>query len=246
MAFSLPFSDVADKLAPSRPTSSILGPHTLFSVLGLLIINFLFVVLSLGLLFEQDWFQCRKWEEGSVADVALIGDNYESSVLFLVSGYQYVSTGMAYNFGFEHRAGWLYNWRFVFCVIAWTIIHFTITLHPSTLSCFFRVNCSNDDVVRFATSDELVPIQNPWNTTVMPLKFREIIIVICIMNAVALCSWEYFFINGFIGKYIKAYFAGSRPNRLLGGIGYFGISVTEDAGDGIELRSGKPTTASPL
>jgi hypothetical protein len=37
MAFSLPFADVASKLAPNRPTSSILGPRTLTSVLGKLL-----------------------------------------------------------------------------------------------------------------------------------------------------------------------------------------------------------------
>jgi magnesium-transporting ATPase (P-type) len=110
MAFSLPFADVAQKLAPSSPTSSILGPHTLTSVLGVLLINFLFVVLALGLLFSQEWFFCRKWIAGEIADVTAIGDNYEASVVFLVSGYQYVSSGMAFNFGFQYRAGWLYNW----------------------------------------------------------------------------------------------------------------------------------------
>lgn len=34
MAFSLPYAEVAKKLAPNRPTSSILGPHTLTSTLG--------------------------------------------------------------------------------------------------------------------------------------------------------------------------------------------------------------------
>ena len=220
MAFALPFAGVAEKLAPERPTSSILGPRTISSVLGVLAINFCFTVLALGILFQQDWFKCRKWEEGSVADVTSIGDNYETEVVFIVSGYQYISSAMAYNFGFKHRAGWLYNWRFVFFVIVWTIIHFVIVLYPSTLSCFFRVNCDNEDVVRGATIDSKTPIQNPWNTTVMPVHFRHDLLVIIIMNAVALALWEYFVVNGPVAKYIKSYFP--RQNRLLGGVGYLG------------------------
>jgi magnesium-transporting ATPase (P-type) len=220
MAFTLPFADVAPKLAPTRPTSSILGPHTLASVAGVLIINFLFVVLALGVLNHQDWYACRKWAGASIADVTAIGDNYESSVIFIVSGYQYITSAMAYNFGFQYRAGWFKNWRFIFFAIAWTIIHFTVILFPSTLSCFFRVNCENDNVIRGATSSDLVPIQNPWNHTLMPLNFRQYLLVIVIMNGVAICAWEYFVVNGFIAEYLKKQFP--KEDRLHGGIGYVG------------------------
>lgn len=222
MAFTLPYADVAEKLAPERPTSSILGPHTLVSTCGVLAINFLFTIFSLGLLFDEDWFQCRKWEEGAISDVTSIGDNYESSVLFVISGYQYVSSAMAYNFGFQHRAGWFQNWRFVFFVVVWTVIHFTVVLYPSTLSCFFRVNCDNDDALRGATSSEVYPIQNPWHTTVMPKQFREKLIILIIFNAVATSCWEYFVVNGFVAEWVKSFFP--KTDKLLGGIGYVGSS----------------------
>jgi hypothetical protein len=222
MAFSLPFAGVAPKLASTRPTSSILGPHTLASVLGVLLINFLFLVLALGVLFQQDWFRCRQWNPSSIADVTGIGDNYESSVGFLVSGYQYITSAMAYNFGYKYRAGWWYNWRFLFFVGAFTIVHFTVILYPSTLSCFFRVNCENKNVLRGATSDDLTPIQNPWNHTLMPLYFREYLIVIVIMNGVATSLWEYFVVNGFVAEWLKKLFP--KEDRLIAGIGYQGSS----------------------
>ena len=218
MAFSLPFADVAPKLAPTRPTSSILGPHTLTSTIGVLIINFLFVVLALGVLFQQDWFQCRKWGAISIADVTAIGDNYESSVVFVVSGYQYITSAMAYNFGFQYRAGWWKNWRFLFFVMTWTIIHFTVILYPSSLSCFFRVNCENDNVLRGATAPDRTPIQNPWGHTLMPLYFREYLIVIVIMNGIATSLWEYFVVNGFVAEWLKKQFP--KEDRLHGGVGY--------------------------
>ncbi|RYH30767.1 HAD family hydrolase [archaeon] len=234
MAFSLPFADVADKLAPTRPTSSILGPHTLASVLGMLLINFLFIVLALGVLYEQDWYKCRKWDSISIADVTAIGDNYESSVVFLVSGYQYITSAIAYNFGYTYRAGWFKNWRFIFFVVAWTIIHFTVILYPSSLSCFFRVNCTNDNVLRGATSDEVTPIQNPWGHTLMPLYFREYLLVIVIMNGVALCLWEYFVVNGPVFHWLRAQYP--KEDRLLGGIGYGGVGEEIVAGGGNDRK----------
>jgi len=44
MAFSLPLSRAATKLSKKHPTASILSPHTLFSAIGVLTINFLFLV----------------------------------------------------------------------------------------------------------------------------------------------------------------------------------------------------------
>jgi magnesium-transporting ATPase (P-type) len=88
LAFALPLARSAQHLSESRPTASLLGPHTLSSVLGVLAINFSFAVISLSYLFNQDWFQCRKWTGTNISNVLVIGDNYETSTLFLVTGYQ--------------------------------------------------------------------------------------------------------------------------------------------------------------
>ena len=126
----------------------------------------------------------------------MIGDNYESSVLFLVTGYQYVSTAMAFNFGYEFRQGWFRNYWFVMAAATFTIMHFYVTLHPGELSCFWRVNCDNDHVVNSVTTREKVPIQNPYNTTVIPEEFRVKILFIMICNAIATMGYEYFVVNG--------------------------------------------------
>jgi hypothetical protein len=219
---------VAATLAPNRPTSSILGARTLSSVLGVLLLNFLFIVLALGLLYLQPWYACRQWGDSvSIADVTAIGDNYESSVVFLVSGYQYITSAIAFNFGFQHRAAWYQNWRFWGFVVTWTVIHFTVILYPSTLSCFFRVNCENDNVLRGATSEDLVPLQNPWHHTLMPLRFREILLVVVIMNGVAVVAWEYCVVNGPIAAWVQTLVP--KENRLLGGVGYLGPAAAAAA-----------------
>jgi hypothetical protein len=45
------------------------------------------------------------------------------------------------------------------------------------------------NVVRWVTTSELIPINNPFNTTVMPLSFRFILVVIQIANLVTLIVW---------------------------------------------------------
>ena len=84
-----------------------------------------------------------------------------------------------------------------------------------------------------ATTSELIPIQNPWGHTLMPSYFREYILVIMIMNGVATSTWEYFFVNGFIGKWVQSFFP--KQDLLYGGIGYCGKGEDSFAGTVVEL-----------
>jgi cation-transporting ATPase 13A3/4/5 len=60
MAFTLPLSKAQKILSPTRPTSSLLGPHTLASVLGVLILNSTFTCIALAVLNGQPWYDCRR------------------------------------------------------------------------------------------------------------------------------------------------------------------------------------------
>lgn len=190
MAFTLPLAYAEKRLSPKRPTSSLLGPNTMGSVLGVLILNFTFTCIALDLLMNQDWYACRKWDSTDISNITLIGDNYEASVLFIVTGYQYISSAMAFNWGFTFRASWWKNYVFVSLCIAYTVVHFIATLHPSTLSCVWRLNCTNENVVP-AVTDTAIPINNAFNTTVMPVDFRVKLVVIMIVNALATALWTY-------------------------------------------------------
>jgi predicted P-type ATPase len=143
LAFSIPFSQAAHQLTSRRPTDRLLGTETLFSVCGVLAWNLFYMVLALVVLFQQDWFQCRKWS-ASGGNLLEIVDNYEASVIFLVGGYQYIASAIVMNFGYTFRQPWYRNFVFVFLVLTWTILMLVVALHESTLSCLFRVNCENE------------------------------------------------------------------------------------------------------
>lgn len=195
MAFSLPLARAAKNLSNKRPTASILGPHTLSSACGILAINFLFLVFGLLALNAQDWYQCRKWNSTDVSNVLVIGDNYETSVIFIITGYQYISSAAAYNFGYTFRANWCRNYVFVFFFLLWTCFQFAATLSASEFSCIWRVNCDNDHVVRSVTSTEPEPINNNFNTTLMPTHFRWVLVALMVVNLVLNCAWDYFVVN---------------------------------------------------
>ena len=122
MSFLLPFARAAENLAASRPTASLLGPITMSSTCGILFLNVGFAILSLLVLFRQDWFQCRKWSNEDASNLSIIGDNYEAETLFLVTGLQYITTAMAYNFGYEFRQAWYKNRWFVVVSVFFIIL----------------------------------------------------------------------------------------------------------------------------
>jgi magnesium-transporting ATPase (P-type) len=144
MVFSLPLANAAKRLSPVRPTASLFSLHTLSSACGLLAINFLFQIIALLALFGQDWFQCRKWNGEDVSNVLTIGDNYETTALFVVGGFQYYATAMSLNFGYTFRENWWKNYIFVALAALWTSMQFVMTIHPSKFSCIWRVNCNNE------------------------------------------------------------------------------------------------------
>jgi hypothetical protein len=87
---------------------------------------------------------------------------------------------------------------------SFAFIHLYITLKPGELSCFWRVNCENENVVTSVTL-EPVPIQNDFNTTMMPEYFQRGLIGIMIGNGVAIACWEFFVVNG-----IRRHFAAKK------------------------------------
>lgn len=133
--------------------------------------------------------------------VLIIGDNYEASVIFIVTGYQYISSAAAYNFGYSFRANWFRNYIFVGFFVIWTAFQFAATLSASKFSCIWRVNCDNDNVVRWVTSTEPEAIYNDFNTTVMPMSFRVVLLVLMIANLVLNCAYDYLVVNTALPKF---------------------------------------------
>eukprot|EP00457_Paulinella_chromatophora_P000918 gb/GEZN01000920.1/.p1 GENE.gb/GEZN01000920.1/~~gb/GEZN01000920.1/.p1 ORF type:complete len:1052 (+),score=142.19 gb/GEZN01000920.1/:316-3156(+) len=211
MAYTLALSLPSTSLAPARPTSSVLGAYTVSSFAGILFWNWFFLCMGLVALFHQDWFQCRQVGDTLLYNYNSLSDNYETSVTWLVGGWQYVASAMAFNFGGAHRASWFSNWRLVFFVIAFTLLHLVVVLYPSRASCLFRVNCDNQNVVMRITSSDLVPIQNTFNTTIMPETFRWGLVAIIACNTAVVMCWERLVVQGPMGAYLRRSFPQKRP-----------------------------------
>ena len=76
------------------------------------------------------------WDSNDVSNVNTIGDNYETSVIFIITGYQYISSAAAYNFGYTHRASWFKNYIFVFFFLGRSFIASVAALNYSCLQSY--------------------------------------------------------------------------------------------------------------
>jgi hypothetical protein len=62
LSWALTMGKPAKTLAPTRPTARLLGPETLASVIGQIIINLTFMIIAVGLLFGQSFFVCNEFD----------------------------------------------------------------------------------------------------------------------------------------------------------------------------------------
>ena len=194
---TLPLSKPAGKLSKTRPTASILSLQTVGGVVGCIALNYIFTLTAMVILYNEDWYQCRKWDNGFEAGSILsASDNYEISVVFLMVGFQLMSAAIAFNIGYEYRQAWYKNYKFSMLAIGYVIIHIYITLFPGSLSCFWRINCDNDHIVRGVLDSEPALIGNPFNTTIMPIEFRYKLLGIMLANGICVVAYEFFVVNG--------------------------------------------------
>jgi magnesium-transporting ATPase (P-type) len=194
LSFALPLAKPATTLAPNRPTASILGIFTLASSIGVYCINFTYLVIAYAYLNHQDWYQCRVWSVEDLSNILLLGDNFETAVLFSICGFQTFGAAIIYNFGYEFRQAWYKNYTLVFLISVFVFVHFYAVLTSGKLSCLWRLNCVNEDT--FSNFQGQTPIQNPFNSTVMPVEFRRGLAGIMVANLCTTVGWDYFVVNG--------------------------------------------------
>jgi len=216
-SFSLATVMPAAVLSKRRPTGSPLDVITMSAAIGMFAIHCLFLLIAMSVLSAEPWYQCRQWDiaASKIGALSGIGDNYESSTIWLVTGAQMLHSAAAFNFGGEHRAMWIQNWRLAGFLLAFYLLHFLVLLYPSHISCIYRVNCDNWNALPSVLSiHEVHPIMNDWGTTLMPMSFRIKLLIIIIANLCAACLWEYLVVTGPVGEIFRKWKPHTRYLRL--------------------------------
>ncbi|KAH9540758.1 hypothetical protein CY35_14G023000 [Sphagnum magellanicum] len=99
-----------DKLGKVRPTSSLLGPLNVASVVGVWGINIVFLVGALRFMHTQTGYVKWPASYSHGASWWTLADNWESTVIFFVMYFQFITSAFVYTFGSVFRKSVFLNW----------------------------------------------------------------------------------------------------------------------------------------
>lgn len=205
-------------LTKRRPTGSLLGPTTMASICGGLMIDFIFLCSALAYLRtgQPDWYTCRTYgsDPNAIRDWFALGDNYECATIFLISGSQYVHAALQFSIGGDFREAIWYNYWQVASMIAIYTLFFVVIWVPCQASCIFRVNCLDEYMTKGIIATEIAPVGNWEHSTILPHEFRVFLTVMIVVNAVINVLWEIFVVQGYVSDYIRKVKPTSNPINI--------------------------------
>ncbi|KAJ1916557.1 hypothetical protein H4219_003724 [Mycoemilia scoparia] len=222
MTLALSLAKPAKKLASSRPTAKLLGPQLLSSIIGQVLINFVFLVGMMGIMFRQPWYRCNEFDSRDI-NLALwqqLGDNYEAEIIETFLLYQMINAAGTFNFGHKYRESWWRNYVFVFVFVAYFVfVSVMVLTNPNRLNCLFRINCGDPDALVDLgyprPSWHIAEYNSPIGNNVLPTNFRWLLWGYALCNAVAVYGYEYFVVLGPVGQWMKRLWQSKFGNKKL-------------------------------
>jgi magnesium-transporting ATPase (P-type) len=113
LGYAMTLSYPEDKLGKVRPTSSLLGPLNVASVVGVWGINLVFLVGALCFMHTQTGYVKWPASYSHGASWWTLDDNWESTVIFFVMYFQFITSAFVYTFGSVFRKSVFLNWVLV-------------------------------------------------------------------------------------------------------------------------------------
>ncbi|KAK3281419.1 hypothetical protein CYMTET_10793 [Cymbomonas tetramitiformis] len=97
-------------LGAMRPTSSLLGSSTIASVLGMMAVNWSFLAGIIAWMRVHDDYVEWPSEYAEMTDWWTLGDNWESTVLYVTVFLQFITSSVIFSFGSAYRRTVTSNW----------------------------------------------------------------------------------------------------------------------------------------
>ncbi|ETO70411.1 hypothetical protein F444_13078 [Phytophthora nicotianae P1976] len=175
--------DTVNMAAVEGPTSSLIGPSTLLSILGQEMINVIFLVSGMYMLTSQRWYCPFSPDNIDLAKWWLLSDNHLATTLFFTIITQQQVAAWVFSFGSRFRASIWQNYPLVLIFGILTALDIYLLLGPpGKLTDIFRVASGTNVIVM-----PDIP---------MPLAFRVQYFVLLVGNVIAAILFEYFVVLG--------------------------------------------------
>eukprot|EP00658_Telonema_sp_P-2_P012704 TRINITY_DN14834_c0_g1_i2.p1 TRINITY_DN14834_c0_g1~~TRINITY_DN14834_c0_g1_i2.p1 ORF type:complete len:1308 (+),score=380.72 TRINITY_DN14834_c0_g1_i2:208-4131(+) len=215
VSYVMTLSKPEDKLPNQRPTSSLLGVTSMASVCGMQVLNLVFLCGALGLMKDDSDYQ--KWPADSVESTGswwLLGDNWETTVIFTTVYSQFLWSGVIFTLGSHWRKPVYHNWMLL---VFWAVVF------AGTCSVLLADANSFSDVFHSATSafGPGTRFESPvWTragkvSKAMPTSLRWRLFALIMSCLVCSGLWEKVVVLGHVRDYAKRKYQKSLPELRL-------------------------------
>lgn len=217
LGYTMNLSNPRTCLSKDRPTSSLLVAQNVASVLGLWIINLLFVLGALPFMSVQSDYV--KWPARLSKRNAWweLGDNWETTVTFFTIYFQFITSSVVFTFGSTFRQPVFRNYLLM---VSWLCIYVTMSLvlllpHLS-FTHLWQVDREEFNGPN-ATSPVLAAYQQDGGapSAAMPPSFRRDLWILNVSNSVAVCLWQKVVVEGPVARMLRSRFPSSTPKFHL-------------------------------
>ncbi|KAI9306449.1 hypothetical protein BJ944DRAFT_48949 [Cunninghamella echinulata] len=213
LTWAVSLSKAEENLAVQRPTAKLLGPQVLASTMGVVLINWLYLISGYVLLFKQQWFRCNEFDSKAVDMYRwwLLADSYEAEILTFICLFQFINNAAVQNFGYKFRQAFYKNYFLVFLWLLYiAIASYWLLADPNIFGCMFRFNCGTKEVL----NEIGYPLPNlnteayntPLGHNVFPQDFRYKLWGLILGNMATALVWERFVVLGPVHEYLAKKF----------------------------------------
>ncbi|EGZ08658.1 hypothetical protein PHYSODRAFT_318641 [Phytophthora sojae] len=193
LSYVITLSKPLPELRDQRPTSSLVGPSTLLSILGQELINVVFLVSGIHMLASQRWYCPFSPDNIDLAKWWLLSDNHLATTLFFTIITQQQLAAWVFSFGSRYRASiWSNHALVALCVLLVGLDTYLLLGPPGKLSDLFRISSGTNVMV-------LPDIPMPW-------AFRAQYFVLLFGNVIASILFEYFVVLGPVRDWLRRKF----------------------------------------
>ncbi|TDH67821.1 hypothetical protein CCR75_006788 [Bremia lactucae] len=191
-----------NKMGSQRPTSSLVGPTTVSSLVGAAVIHWLFLFAAIRHLTSQPWYCPFQPSNVNLVQWWLLQDSTLGSSLWFIISFQQMSTGITMGLGSRFRRP---IWHNVF-LLSWYALLFVVLVvlfvgPPSRFTDQFRV----------ASSTNVIGLPD----IPLPIDFRWELLGWGLADTAAVLIFEYFFVLSHVRDYLRTkYHQDALPMKL--------------------------------
>uniref|UniRef100_A0A0G4HJG7 P-type ATPase A domain-containing protein n=1 Tax=Chromera velia CCMP2878 TaxID=1169474 RepID=A0A0G4HJG7_9ALVE len=204
-----------DRLAKdNRPTSALLGSITVWSLLGMWIIDLAFLAGALSFIQNAPNYIRFPTEYSNGFEWWTLSDNWEASTLFAVIYAQFVTGAVVFSFGYEFRQSVFKSLPVL--VLGLILFGFTLflILSPSNAATrLFHMATENYNAAGTVSPawKGYQEAGNPPSDISMGVETRGGLAALVIANAIALILWQKCVVEGPLGRALRIRFPAKRP-----------------------------------